>query len=77
MFRSMPYRRKPEDVGEVIFDETMHLTDFALAFNEAMNDLLSIWCLVGYKKKWNAHYFPLGKFEELRELLKSLPDKIT
>lgn len=77
MFRSMPYRRKPEDVGEVIFDEIVGLADFALAFQEAMDELLSIWCLVGYKKKWNANYFPLGKFEELRELLKSLPDKIT
>jgi hypothetical protein len=77
MFRSTPYRRKPEDIGEVIFDETSGLHDFALAFNQSMDDLLSIWCLNGYKKKWNAHCFPLGKYEELRELLKSLPNKIS
>ena len=70
--KKSPHFRSFDESGEIVFEQVVNLREFAKAFGTAMEDLISIWGLDGYKKKWYAHYFPLGKYEDLRELLKNL-----
>ena len=73
-FREM-WGGRPDEEGEVIFQAQCRLRTLAGALLSELQKLERTYGLVGYRQKWVEHDFPIGRLDELRELLDDSPDR--
>jgi len=73
-FREM-WGGRPDEEGEVIFHAQCRLRTLAGALLSELQKLERTYGLVGYRQKWVEHDFPIGRLDELRELLDDSPDR--